>query len=550
MAGLEPARAYYGPTDFKSVASTISPHRLGVIHPKLVVRRVKMNFALVNLNRRGGKRFVMRADEKLTAFLRLAPAFCVCGELPRQASEIFPKLPDMKMSIPSILSALLIVYLELLPKAQAISPPPDGSYPGGNTAEGQNALLSLTSGTYNTALGWFSLESVTTGNFNTATGAGTLVLNTADGNTATGAGALLSNTTGGNNTASGVFALFGNTTGGSNTATGFGALGDNTTGSFNTADGGNALLSNTTGANNTATGYQALFNNTVGNFNTATGINALLNNINADGNTATGFQALQGNTTGSGNTATGGNALPNNSTGGGNTAIGNAALLANTIGDSNTAIGTGALAFNTTGSENTALGAGSGGNVTTATGVICIGSNGANVNNSCFIGNIYGVPTVIAEPLPVLIDSAGQLGTMSSSKRFKKQIKPMDRASEAILAFKPVTFHYKTDTKGTPQFGLIAEEVAKVNPDLVVRDENGEIYTVRYDAVNAMLLNEFLKEHRKVEELQATVAEQQNTFQSRIAEQEKQIAALASGLQKVSQQIQMSRPAPQVATNN
>jgi trimeric autotransporter adhesin len=139
----------------------------------------------------------------------------------------------------------------------------------------------------------------------------------------------------------------------------------------------------------------------------------------------------------------------------------------------------------------------------------------------------------------VLIDSAGQLGTISSSKRFKEDIKPMDVASESVLALKPVTFHYKTDTTGTPQFGLIAEEVAKVNPDLVVRDKEGKPYTVRYDQVNAMLLNEFLKEHHQVQDLKAIVAEQQE-----------QIKALTAGLQKVSAQLEVNKPSPQTILNN
>jgi hypothetical protein len=146
---------------------------------------------------------------------------------------------------------------------------------------------------------------------------------------------------------------------------------------------------------------------------------------------------------------------------------------------------------------------------------------------------------------------------MSSSRRFKEEIKPMERASEALFALKPVTFHYKSDSTNTSQFGLIAEEVAEVNPDLVVRDDNGDIYTVRYDAVNAMLLNEFLKEHRKVQEqagtiaeLKSTVAQQQMDFQATFAEQEKQIEAFASGLQKVNAQIEATKPDPKVAVNN
>jgi hypothetical protein len=167
-----------------------------------------------------------------------------------------------------------------------------------------------------------------------------------------------------------------------------------------------------------------------------------------------------------------------------------------------------------------------------------------------FIAGIRGRTTANANAVPVVIDSAGQLGTASSSRRFKNEIKPMNKASEAILGLKPVTFHYKSDSTNTAQFGLIAEEVAKVNPDLVVRDENGEIYTVRYDAVNAMLLNEFLKEHRKVERLEATVVQQQKDFQATVVHQQKQIEALATGLQRVSDQLKMSKSAPKMVSND
>ena len=206
--------------------------------------------------------------------------------------------------------------------------------------------------------------------------------------------------------------------------------------------------------------------------------------------------------------------------------------------------------YNNTGIGNTALGAAAGVNVSTASNVIAIGSGGANVSNSCFIGNIWGVTTAIENALPVYIDTAGQLGTAISSRRFKTDIKAMDKASEAILALKPVTFHYKSHTTGTPQFGLIAEEVAEVNPDLVVRDTSGEPYTVRYDAVNAMLLNEFLKEHRTVEEQKATIGQLKQDFQSKLAKQQRQIEALTTGLQKVSDQLELSKSAPQMAGNN
>jgi hypothetical protein len=174
---------------------------------------------------------------------------------------------------------------------------------------------------------------------------------------------------------------------------------------------------------------------------------------------------------------------------------------------------------------------------------IRVGTQG--IHTKTFIAGIRGVATVNANAIPVLIDSAGQLGTTSSSRRFKKEIEPMDQTSEVILDLKPVTFHYKTDSTGTPQFGLIAEEVAKVNPDLVVRDENGEIYTVRYEAVNAMLLNEFLKEHRKVEELETTVAQQKNDMKVFAANLKEQ----ASQIQKMSAQLEVSKSAPQLVGN-
>ena len=235
--------------------------------------------------------------------------------------------------------------------------------------------------------------------------------------------------------------------------------------------------------------------------------------------------------------------------------------MSNIDGGGNTANGYAALANLTTGNGNTALGVGAGSNVTDAFNVICIRAVGANVNNSCFISNINGVNeggTISA----VYINSDGQLGTQPppSARRFKKDVKPMDQTSEAILGLRPVTFHYKSDTEGVAQFGLIAEEVAHANPDLVVRNENGEIYTVRYEAVNAMLLNEFLKEHRKVQEQETIVAnlkaiaekyETRATKQeTAIAQQQKQIEALSTGLQKVSAQIKESTPMSRTVLNN
>ena len=199
--------------------------------------------------------------------------------------------------------------------------------------------------------------------------------------------------------------------------------------------------------------------------------------------------------------------------------------------------------------------------------MIAIGTTAANVNNSCFIGNVRGVTTANNNAVPVLIDSAGQLGTTSSSRRFKREIKPMDKTSEALFALKPVTFHYKTDATNTPQFGLIAEEVAEADPDLVVRDRDGEIYTVRYEAVNAMLLNEFLKEHKTMEDLRATAATQDATIvelnsnaakqEAIIAQLKKEIATVVdrlnehdSKIPKVNAQIETAKSALKIVAND
>jgi len=225
-------------------------------------------------------------------------------------------------------------------------------------------------------------------------------------------------------------------------------------------------------------------------------------------------------------------------TGAQNNAIGDSALFFNVSGGNNTAVGDSAL-LASTGNLNTALGASAGSNVTSANNVICIGAAGADLDNSCYIGNIYGATIDPATGTIAAIDSTGKLGTIASARRFKRDIEPMDKASNAILSLKPVIFHYKSDPKNTPCFGLIAEEVAAVNPDLVVRDKGGQPYSVRYDQVNAMLLNEFLKEHRQVQDLKEIVAEQQS-----------KIKALTTGLQKVSAQLEASKPALQTVLNN
>jgi trimeric autotransporter adhesin len=433
--------------------------------------------------------------------------------------------------------------MAFLSKARAVVPPPDGGYPGGNTAEGTSALLNRTTGMYNTAVGIYSMLSLSDGNFCTGIGAGTLLSNTADENTATGAGALLSNTTGTENTATGAFTLFSNTAGNANTANGASALLNDTIGSANTANGASALFFNTEGSANTASGSFSLQNNTTGNNNTAVGYGSLLANTIGSDNTAIGYHAAWNTETGDNNTAIGRNALAANG-GSQNTAIGVQALENNTSGN-NTAIGYLAGSNNTSGTQNIALGAFAGLDVTTADNVICIGVNGDNVSDSCYIGNIFG--GTVPGGATVIIENNGHLGTIVSSQRFKDQIKPMDKASETLYALKPVSFHYKKeiDPQSANQFGLVAEEGEKVNPDLVVRDKEGKPYTVRYDQVNAMLLNEFLKEHRKVEQFEATVARQHKSFESKIAEQNRQIEALTSGLRKVTAQIEITKAVPQ-----
>jgi Chaperone of endosialidase len=450
-------------------------------------------------------------------------------------------------------TAVLLACFALLSGAKAVSPAPDGGYPNFTTGEGQNALLHLTTGAANTAVGWFSLDSVTTGSFNTAVGAGTLLSNTGEENTAVGTAALLLNTASGN-TAVGSKALLNNTTGGT-LGTTFGEdVGPNT------AVGSEALRSNIITSANTAVGYQALGSYATGfmgtdlGTNTAVGFQALGNATGGDGNCGFGYRSLYNNTGGRANTALGQGALLNNTTGGFNTAVGVGALASNTTGSSNTVIGFAALA-NSTGSNNTALGYQAGNGVTTASNVICIGSGGQNIDNSCFMGNIAGVPLVGGAP--VVVAQNGQLGTAASSRRFKTAIEPMDKASEALFSLNPVAFRYKKeiDPKGTRQLGLVAEEVEKVNLDLVVRDKEGKPYSVRYDQVNAMLLNEFLKEHKKVQQLEATVAQQRDDFEIAIAELKKEMNSVVarfedSKTEKMGAQMQITRRGRQIVLSN
>ncbi|HEY4273000.1 MAG TPA: tail fiber domain-containing protein [Candidatus Udaeobacter sp.] len=413
---------------------------------------------------------------------------------------------------------LMIAGFALLPRAEAVSPAPDGCYPNFTTAEGCNALQNLVGGAGNSGLGWYALFSTVEGSFNTGVGGGALVLNTADSNTAVGAAALLLNTTGTQSVAVGTDALV-----------------------FNNAD------------DNTAVGFFALEQNVSAVTNAALGTFAAENN-DSSGNGTADF----------------------------NVAIGGFALQANVDGTRNTAVGAGAMESADGGSDNTAVGELAGNVLGAGSGNICIGSGAGTVapmsgeynntillgisgdsnanspNGRCYIGNIRDVTTGSGGAIPVLIDPDGQLGTMSSSRQFKKDIKPMDQASEGILKLNPVTFHYKNhrDIKKSKQeleFGLIAEDVAEVNPDLVARNKDGEIYSVRYDAVNVMLLNEFLKQHKKVEEQQANITQLNSKMVTQaaiIARQQKgmevltaQVKEQAAQIQKVSAQIQLNKSA-------
>jgi hypothetical protein len=343
------------------------------------------------------------------------------------------------------------------------------------------------------------------------------------------------------NTAVGDHALISNT-GQSNTAAGFRALFSNTSGNQNTATGAHALFENIHGITNTAVGEEALANNdssgnAFANANTAVGALALQSNVDGDSNNAVGYQALGNNTGGAENNAMGYSALLN-SGGAANTAVGDSAFMNSRTGSFNTVIGWQAgTGSGVDGDDNIYIGATSGPASGSESGAIRIGDPGFVL--SCYIAGIAGQ----AAPggLPVLISADGKLGTLVSSARFKDYIKPMDKASESLFSLKPVSFCYKKeiDPAGTSQFGLLAEDVEKVNPALIVRDKEGKPYSVRYDQVNAMLLNEFLKEHK-------TLREQQKEIDNLKAELEEQKALI----QNVSAQLKLSKPTPQTVVSN
>jgi len=451
---------------------------------------------------------------------------------------------EIERTTPSILIIVVTAFgcLGLLPTAHAVIPPPDGGYAGENTAEGTSALLHLRGGIYNTAVGWASLGFDVSGNLNTAVGAGTLLFNTADGNTAIGVAALLSNTTGFNNTGNGTFALFSDSTGSNNTAIGYQALFNNTDGFRSNAAGFLALSAHQTGNFNNAFGSLALASDQSGASNNAFGDEALTSNTSGTNNMAMGDFALHDNTTANANTSIGFEALKSNTIGDRNCALGAQSLQSNTEGQYNTVIGERALSSNTTGSFNTVLGTDAGLGVTTAGNVIVIGSAGANVDDSCYIANIWNQP---GGSQPVYVNSEGKLGPQVSARHFKDEIKPMGHTSEMIYGLRPVSFRYKTEIEPTRPlgFGLIAEEVEEISPDLVTRSGNGKPNSVRYDAINAMLLNEFFKEHKAFVEEKRKVQRLEGIVESLVATVKKQ----AVQIQTVSTRVDASRSASQAA---
>jgi hypothetical protein len=366
-----------------------------------------------------------------------------------------------------------------------------------NTAVGSEALFSNFQGNGNTAVGGQALLSNTTGTFNTASGWNALGSNeSGNGNTATGSGALASSTTAPFNTATGFRALYKNTSGNYNAASGAFALYENTSGYHNTASGFEALRSNTSAFRNTASGFEALRSNMTGSDNTAHGVSALRANTVGFSNTAIGFRALEDNVDGARNTAIGRGALGNSTTGERNAAHGNLALNSNTTGSRNTALGDRAGYHNTIGSDSIFIsneGAVGGGD----TAVIKIGTEGTQVKT--FVAGIQSVTTGLDDAIPVLIDSAGQLGTASSSRYLKQDIQDLGALAGRLLELRPVAFRYRQHAASSPggplHFGLIAEEVAEVFPELVVFDENGEPQTVKYHLLSSLLLGVLQKEH-------------------------------------------------------
>jgi hypothetical protein len=431
------------------------------------------------------------------------------------------------------LPALIAILAGSAPMARAKQPPDVvASDVNSNTAMGTDAQAGLVSGQFNTAAGAQALQSNQSGSYNTAAGAAALFANTSGyGNTAFGYVALVENTTGGENTACGYEALFLNRTGYYNTATGAFALESNTSGGSNAAFGAYALNSNSTGIYNTGAGFGALYSNTTASSNTALGYDALYSNATGYDNVAAGFEAAFSNTGGYDNTVSGFEALRSNTTGSKNTGDGYSALFSNTTGSSNTAFGLSALHSNTTGSNNVAVGYHAGFDLTTGSNDIDIGNTGvageggvirvgtAGTQTSAYVAGIVSSKVTGAA---VYVTASGQLGVLASSERYKTAIAPLASNADKLRRLRPVSFHLKNEPAGEVQYGLIAEEVATVYPELVIRDGNGRIEGVRYDELAPLLLNELQKQ-------QAMLAAQATEFraiQQRLADLQAAVAGM------------------------
>jgi hypothetical protein len=334
---------------------------------------------------------------------------------------------------------------------------------------------------------------------------------------------------------------------GSNTGGGTGALITNTGGTDNTAYGNDALRFNTSGWLNAAFGWDALRANTTGSYNTAAGSGALSSNTYGEGNTAVGDTALAANINGHDNTAVGANALDSNTSGGYNAALGENALIGNTTGIQNTAVGRAALVGNSTGSNNIAVGSGAGGSLTSGSNNIYLGAapvvtsesntmrlGQINTQTRAFMAGVFGVPVTGSQ---VFINSSGQLGVSLSSARYKRDIATMGARSHGLFNLRPVTFRYKQDPQRIRQYGLIAEEVAKVYPEIVTRRADGAIESVQYNELIPMLLNELQRQQRDLSavkaqsaRLQAALAEQTSNWKTRSVrlDEAKYTASLAS----------------------
>ncbi len=384
---------------------------------------------------------------------------------------------------------LLLALVAGATAALAVTPPPDGGYPNDNTAEGEDALFSLTTGALNVAVG--------------------------------------------------TDALYRNTTGGANVALGV-----------------ESLKANTTGHDNLAAGYQSLYSNTSGFTNIAMGTQALYYNQNGIDNLAIGYAAMVGNTNGSANIGIGYEALFLNKSGSFNVGVGLSALYNNFTGNNNVAVGVQALCQLNGGKNNIALGTLAGESLISGDHNIIIGHDGVGVESGAIRIGMEGTQTKtyiagilhsgLADGVAVGISATGQLGVRPGAARFQERVAPMGGASEELHALRPVTFRYgkAIDATGARQFGLVAEEVAKVDPTLVTCDEKGEPYAVRSEAVNAMLLNEFLKEHQKVGAQEKEIAALKATVSKLAAAVEKQ----SEQLQKVSAQVQTKQGAPRLVS--